>query len=134
IRNKLGLENRTQIATWFTRRADPGVGAPGRPAPNNLPAPLTTFVGRHRELAEVRSLVRSARLVTIAGAGGCGKTRLALHLLAGLLDRYPAGVWFVDLSPLRDPERLAADVAGQLGAEGVDEDRPVGGILSVVAA
>jgi len=134
IRNKLGLENRTQIATWFTRRADPGAAVPGRPAPNNLPAPLTTFVGRHRELAEVRSLVRTARLVTIAGPGGCGKTRLALQLVAGLLDRYPAGIWFVDVSSLRDPERLAADVAGQLGAEGVDEERPVDGILSVVAA
>src|SRR5215471_1954033 len=69
IRNKLGLENRTQIATWFTRQevGEPAAGEPVRPPPNNFPAPLTSFVGRNRELAEVRSLLRTTRFLTLAG-------------------------------------------------------------------
>ncbi len=59
----------------------------GDPAlPNNLPAQLSTFIGRDREVAEVRALVESARLVTLTGAGGCGKTRLGLQVAAELLD------------------------------------------------
>src|SRR5439155_4191505 len=73
--------------------------------PNNLPRTITSFVGRDRELAELTRLVEQHQLVTLTGAGGAGKTRLALHVAAYLADRFRDGAWFVDLAPL-DDERL----------------------------
>src|SRR6516162_8245857 len=64
---------------------------------NNLPAQVSSFIGRDAELAEVRRLVGASRLVTLTGAGGAGKTRLALHVAADLLDGAGEGVWFADL-------------------------------------
>src|SRR5262245_3384115 len=69
---------------------------------HNLPLQLTSFVGRERELAEVRRLLAGARLVTLTGTGGAGKTRLALQVAAETLDEHPDGTWFVDLAPLTD--------------------------------
>jgi non-specific serine/threonine protein kinase len=83
---------------------------------NNLPAQVSSFVGRDAELAEVRRLVRGARLVTLTGAGGAGKTRLALQVAAGLADGAGDGVWFADLAPLGDPDLVAVTVAVVLGA------------------
>ena len=71
--------------------------------PGNLPRPLTGFVGRERELARLIDLVRGHRLVTLTGAGGTGKTRLALKAAEELRDQLPDGAFFVDLSALRDP-------------------------------
>lgn len=89
---------------------------PGRATPTNLPAQLTSFVGRERELAEVKRLLLSHRLVTLSGAGGCGKTRLALRAAGELLEEFPDGVWFVDLAPLSNPAGVDRVVAGALGA------------------
>ena len=86
-----------------------GAGAP----PTNLPAPLTSFVGRARELAAVRRAQAGARLLTLTGPGGGGKTRLALALADGLRRVYPHGVWFVELAPLADPALLPEAVAGR---------------------
>jgi predicted ATPase/class 3 adenylate cyclase len=86
--------------------------------PNNLPDFLSAFVGREREIAEVRALVESSRLVTLTGAGGSGKTRLALQVVAELLDGSGDGVWFVDLAVVTDPERVPAAVAAALGIRG----------------
>jgi non-specific serine/threonine protein kinase len=100
--------------------------------PHNLPAPLTSFVGRGRELAEVRRLLGAHRLVTLTGAGGVGKTRLALQAAAGVLaggapgssaarGPHPGGVWFVDLAPLAplaDPGLVADAALTALGAGG----------------
>ena len=83
--------------------------------PNNLPSSLSTFVGRELELAEIRSLVASSRLVTLTGPGGSGKTRLALHVAADLLDGSGDGVWFVDLAPLVDPVQVPGAVAAVFG-------------------
>jgi predicted ATPase/class 3 adenylate cyclase len=75
----------------------------GNPAlPNNLPAQLSAFIGRYRELAEVRALVESSRLVTLTGAGGCGKTRLGLQVAAELLDGSGDGVWLAELAAVTD--------------------------------
>src|SRR5215469_463308 len=63
---------------------------------HNLPVPLTSFIGRAAEMARVRGLLAQNRLVTLTGAGGVGKTRLALQVAARVLDEYPAGVWLVD--------------------------------------
>jgi predicted ATPase/class 3 adenylate cyclase len=78
---------------------------------NNLPSSLNTFVGRDAELAAIRALVEANRLVTLTGPGGSGKTRLALHVAADLLDGTAGGVWFVDLAPLADPSQVPAAVA-----------------------
>ena len=83
--------------------------------PNNLPDQLTTFVGRAEELAQLRGAIGETRLLTLTGAGGAGKTRLALQLAADLLERFPDGVWWVDLAPITDPELVAEALAGVLG-------------------
>ncbi|MDQ7829419.1 MAG: tetratricopeptide repeat protein [Armatimonadota bacterium] len=85
------------------------------PVPHNLPVPPTSFVGRERELAEVRDLLERAGLVTLTGFGGSGKTRLALQVAAGLLDSYPDGVWLVDLSTVSDPDLIPHTVGAAVG-------------------
>ena len=85
--------------------------------PNNLAQQLTTFVGRKRELDEVRALLRSTRLLTLSGAGGIGKTRLSLQLAAEVMDDFPDGVWFVELAPLSDPRLVPQSVAIVLGVK-----------------
>ncbi len=83
--------------------------------PNNLPSVLSAFVGRERELAEVAELARSSRLATLTGAGGSGKTRLALQAAAELLDGTANGVWLAELASLTDGEQVAWAVAAALG-------------------
>ncbi len=127
IRNKLGFDNRAQVASWVTMQGlGPGAG-PVRPAaaptPNNLPVHLTSFVGRERELSEIRRLLQRARLMTITGPGGCGKTRLAVQAAAEVVHRYPDGVWFVDLGSVSDPAVVPRALAAALGVgdrEGVE--------------
>lgn len=81
----------------------------------NLPLEVTSFVGRRRELAELKRLLSISRLVTLGGVGGVGKTRLALHAAGSLRRAFEDGAWFVELSSLNDPELLAETVAFQLG-------------------
>jgi predicted ATPase/class 3 adenylate cyclase len=83
--------------------------------PNNLPIQRTSFVGREQDIADVTELLERHRLLTLAGSGGVGKTRLALQVGAELLDRYPDGVWFVDLAPISDPELVSSVTAHALG-------------------
>lgn len=82
--------------------------------PHNLPRQLTSFIGRDREMAEVKRLLSTAYLVTLTGTGGAGKTRLALQVSADLVDKYPDGVWFVELAPLSDPALVEKAVASAL--------------------
>jgi predicted ATPase/class 3 adenylate cyclase len=87
----------------------------GNPAlPNNLPVQLSSFIGRDREVAEVRALVESARLVTLTGAGGCGKTRLGLQVAAELLDGSGDGVWLAELAAVNDEEAVPTAVSRAL--------------------
>jgi predicted ATPase/class 3 adenylate cyclase len=79
---------------------------------NNLPIQLTSFVGRRRELVEIRRLMAASRLVTITGAGGCGKTRAAIEALTDA-----DGVWFVDLARLTDPGLVAGQIGADLGIQ-----------------
>ena len=79
------------------------------------PLKLSSFVGRHRELDAVRALVEEARLVTLTGAGGSGKTRLALQVAADLLDGSGDGVWFVELASVSDDEALPSVISQVLG-------------------
>jgi predicted ATPase/DNA-binding CsgD family transcriptional regulator len=92
---------------------------------NNLPIQLTSFVGRSEELAAVELLLDGERLVTLTGAGGAGKTRLGLHAAAELADRWPDGVWWVDLSSVTDPALVPDVVAATIGVL----VEPVGGPL-----
>ena len=83
--------------------------------PNNLPAMLSAFVGREAEVAEITDLVAGVRLVTLTGAGGSGKTRLALQVAAELLGHGADAAWFADLAPVTDGEQIASVVAGAVG-------------------
>ena len=73
---------------------------PVKEIPNNLPHQPTSFIGRERELGEVKALLGTARLVTLLGMGGLGKTRLSLQAAAELIHLFPDGVWFLDLAPI----------------------------------
>lgn len=82
---------------------------------HNLPLRLTSFIGREHQIAEVRRLLDSARLVTLTGAGGCGKSRLSLEVAAARLNDHSDGVWWVELAPLDNPELVAQTVAYAVG-------------------
>jgi predicted ATPase/class 3 adenylate cyclase/DNA-binding CsgD family transcriptional regulator len=85
--------------------------------PNNLPEPLTSFVGREHELGELTRALASTRLLTLTGAGGCGKTRLAAQLAAETLDRFPDGAWWIDLAAIADPDAVGAALGDAIGVK-----------------
>jgi predicted ATPase/DNA-binding SARP family transcriptional activator len=97
--------------------------APARPR-SNLRVPLTSFVGRDEEVARVTAVLEEARLVTLTGPGGSGKTRLAVELATGLADHLPDGVWLVELAPLRTEGAVAHAVAATLGVSGAFRPGP----------
>jgi len=94
------------------------------PAKHNLPEQLSSFVGRMRELAEIKALLQKTRLLTLVGLGGMGKTRLSLEAAADVVGEYPDGVWFVELAPLTDAKLVAQAVATVLGVR-EEPGRPV---------
>jgi len=101
--------------------------------PNNLPQQVTSFVGRDRELAELRRLLGTTRLLTLLGPGGIGKTRMALHAAAEALDDYPDGVWFVDLAPLSNPHLVVQATASVLGLKDEAEHSLIDVLLRYIA-
>src|SRR5262249_21663318 len=103
---------------------DAAGGPASREPHHNLPAPLSTFIGRSREIEEVSRLLLATRLVTLTSVGGTGKTRLSLRVAEELLGEFPDGVWFVDLAPLADPARVPQAIAAALGVTG-DPGQPV---------
>jgi predicted ATPase/class 3 adenylate cyclase len=92
--------------------------------PNNLPHQATSFIGRERELADVKSMLGASRLVTLVGMGGVGKTRLSLQVAAEQIHGFPDGVWFLDLAPIRDPALVVSEAAQVLGVR-EEPDRPL---------
>ena len=89
-----------------------GPAAASTASPHGLPEQRTRFIGRERELTELRSMLAGgARLVTVTGAGGSGKTRLALQVAAGLVDSVRGGAVFVPLAPVQEPALVAATIA-----------------------
>jgi non-specific serine/threonine protein kinase len=86
---------------------------------HNIPLELTSFVGRAHELAEIEALLPTARLLTLTGAGGCGKTRLGLELAARHAATVPGGVWLVELASLTAPDQVSRAVADALGIRNV---------------
>src|SRR5688572_28932914 len=85
-----------------------------KPAKNNLPVQLTSFIGRERELTEAKQKLEGARLLTLIGPGGTGKTRLSLQLAADMVSNFSDGVWLVELAPLADPSLILQSVASIL--------------------
>jgi predicted ATPase/class 3 adenylate cyclase len=83
--------------------------------PNNLPAQINRFIGREHELSQTRELLSNARLLTLIGPGGTGKTRLTLQLAGEVLPEFADGVWLVELAPLSDPALVLQTIAGVLG-------------------
>ncbi|HEV2860948.1 MAG TPA: protein kinase [Pyrinomonadaceae bacterium] len=116
----LGQSSRADLTVPMSPSRSAGVGGESGPTaapPTNLPPRTSALIGRGRELAEVTSALRSheARLLTLTGPGGTGKTRLAVEVGRVLLGDFPDGVFVVDLSPLSDPELIASPVAQALG-------------------
>src|SRR5207302_1743116 len=93
----------------------PGVAVPAASARHNIPAATASFVGRGRELAEVSRLLGTTRLLTLTGAGGCGKTRLAYRVADDALATHPDGVWVAELAPLADADLIAPALVAALG-------------------
>src|SRR5580692_1859095 len=90
----------------------------------SLPKPLTSFIGRERELAQAKRLLAASYLVTLTGPGGSGKTRLCIALAAEVAGDYPDGVYFVPLAPVRDPGLVPSTIAQSLGLQDA-RDRPL---------
>jgi predicted ATPase/DNA-binding XRE family transcriptional regulator len=111
-------ERATLESAWRAARPHPTTLAPSEAAlpyaPNNVPEQLTRFIGREREMEEVMGLLTEARLVTLTGPGGCGKTRLAYQTALRMLGVYPDGVWVVELAPLADADLIPLVVASAL--------------------
>jgi predicted ATPase/class 3 adenylate cyclase/DNA-binding CsgD family transcriptional regulator len=108
----------------------PPLRDPNSTAAQTFPVPLTSFVGRATEIAELRRLLGDHRLVTLTGAGGVGKTRLAIQVASNLADGIGVTVHYVDLAPITDPDLVEAAVAQALGMP----DQPGRSIVDTVAA
>jgi predicted ATPase/Flp pilus assembly protein TadD len=119
--DELGMEPGPELQEALRRvlQHDPGIGLAARRTlaspPANLPAQQTSFIGRQTDLPRLVGLLSKARLVTLTGFGGTGKTRLAVRVAADLVDNFADGVWFVDLAPIVDPQLLPQVVARALG-------------------
>lgn len=82
---------------------------------NNLPVYLTKFIGRKKEISDLKILISGSRLISLTGPGGTGKTRLAINLLSGLLDEYENGIWLIELSPIANPEIIVNEISAVFG-------------------
>jgi predicted ATPase len=102
--------------------------------PNNLPAQQARFVGRERELSELRRLADGSRLVTLTGAGGAGKTRLAIQLAAELLDGSGYGVWLVELAPVSSEDAVASTILEVLGMATGPGQPPLDALVTSLAS
>ena len=85
--------------------------------PNNLPIQLTSFIGRKKEIAEIRALLNSSRLVTLTGSGGTGKSRLSVEVCTEEIANFTNGVWLIELAPLSDPVQIIPALAQALGLQ-----------------
>lgn len=111
-----GLFRELLTTSTSAQRPHPRAGDAGEPI-GSLPVPVSSFIGRERELADVDRLLDHARLLTLTGAGGCGKTRLAIEAARKARGRYPDGAWFVDLAGVAEAPQVATAVAAALALD-----------------
>lgn len=102
--------------------------------PTSLPTQLTSFVGRNRELAELDEVLLLTRLLTLTGSGGCGKTRLALQLAVNARDRYPGGVWCLELALVTDPALIDSTLATTVGVRPLPGRTPLEAVVAHLAS
>jgi DNA-binding SARP family transcriptional activator len=128
LTQELGLEPGEELRQleWAVLRHEVPPAAPDQPR-HNLPTRLTSFVGREDELAAVGKLLDQARLVTLTGPGGAGKTRLAVEFAAGMVDRFGDGVWLADLAGIGDPDFGGGAGDGGPGSTAVRRGAGTGG-------
>jgi predicted ATPase/DNA-binding CsgD family transcriptional regulator len=120
IYSKLGVHSRTQAVAQAKKAGlfDPTPEttlSPGISPEHNLPAQVTSFIGRDHEIEEITHLLRTTRLITLTGPGGSGKTRLALQAAIGVMERFEDGVFLVNLAPISDPQFVPSTIAQVLG-------------------
>ena len=129
---ELGLEPSPELRDLEDRilRRDPALVPP---VLTNVPVPLDSFIGRRRELETLQHLVSQNRLVTITGAGGSGKTRLAIEWARGHLERFPEGVWMVDLAPVVTRSQMIAVVISALRIEQRFRTSPADAVANYLA-
>jgi predicted ATPase/DNA-binding SARP family transcriptional activator len=145
LADELGMEPGPDLQATFREIlrhevAPPHSGGVDTPSPTsiatkgrtNLPAELSTFIGRRAQIAEVSDLLASNRQVTLVGPGGIGKTRLAIQLARRLLDAYHDGVWLVDLAAVIEAETLPYEVLTRLGFREQPDSTPVASLVAVL--
>ena len=131
LRDELGVDPSPETQALYRRiKSTPPPGPSRADHTNNLPIPLTSFIGREQEIAELKRLLAHAgngsyppptRLLTLTGPGGCGKTRLAIQVANELAESYRDGVWWVDLAPLTEDQLVLEAVAKTLGVAVVEQ-------------
>jgi non-specific serine/threonine protein kinase len=132
---RLTTAERARLEAASRRQAGAsGITPPGPDRVTNLPIQVTSFVGREQEMVEVERLLAATRLLTLTGAGGCGKTRLALQVAGSVADAHADGVWLVDLAPLTDPTLVGQAVAAALGLQESTGQPIVSRLLAVLTA
>lgn len=117
LRDELGVEPSTETRQLYERIRQQSETGSSAARLTNLPKPLSSFVGREKQLRDLHELLTRASLVTLTGAGGSGKTRLAIHVASDSLNRYADGVWWVDFSALLDKTLVPQQVAKALGVQ-----------------
>ena len=118
IFSKLRIKNRKDAAKWGGEigilDSPENTGRKELQQITNLPSQISSFVGRKKEIADIKLLLKSARLIALTGAGGSGKTRLALQVAQEMVNSYEDGVWFVELACVTNPELVANEIANVL--------------------
>ncbi len=116
LQNEVGVQPAAEtlaLVEWVKQTNTAGSSLAARIT--NLPIPLTSFIGRSREVESIRQLLAHSRLVTLVGAGGSGKTRLAIRVATDLIQQFREGVWWVDLAALNDPTLVPHAIARAVG-------------------
>lgn len=126
-------ERIVQLCHPDTRNEFPPLRTAKSARSHNLPAQLTTFIGRVGQIDEVRELLRHNRLVTLTGAGGAGKTRLAIETAGELADQFDDGVWWIDLAPVADPVVVPVALARTLGLPDQPGRSPIETVLRFIS-
>lgn len=137
IYDKLGVANRVQavsdaqaLGLLQETAVKPTPSPTEKPLPrNNLPAQVTSFIGRQREVTEAQAVLETSRLLTLSGPGGSGKTRLALRLASEVMQSFPDGVYFISLTPVIAVENLLWTIAEHVGIRFLQQDAPINQLL-----